>query len=95
MTTRTVASGISAAALVVTVGSTIVGTAIVGDGSTAQGAAFAVTAGSILTGIAAGLATALASDIGTRRKVLRWTAANVGVGLVCAAIELIAALNNM
>lgn len=86
---------ISAAALAVTLASMFYGVAIAAGGSTAQGAAFAVTGISILIGVTVGFVVAVVADAGMRRTAFRWTGANFVVGLACAAIELWAAIGNM
>jgi hypothetical protein len=92
---HSVALRISAVAVVVTIGSTVFATLIAPDGSTEQGASFVVTGVSIVSGIAAGLASSLTRDEAVRRPALRWSAGNLVVGLACAAIELLAAIHNM
>lgn len=95
MRTRSIAVGISAVSLVVTVVATIVGAGVTSGASTAQRAAFIVTWCSILIGIAAGLVGAFASETALRKVPLRWAAANFLVGLACFALELLAAVDNM
>jgi hypothetical protein len=62
--------------------------------STTQIAAFVVSGITILIGIAAGLVAALATA-GSRKRGLRWALGNFLVGLVCAALLLMAGINNM
>ena len=92
---QSVALRISAVAIVVTIGSTVFATLIASDGSTEQGASAVVTGVSVVSGIAAGLASSFTRDEAVRRPALRWSAANLVVGLACAAIELLAAIHNM
>jgi hypothetical protein len=92
---RSTGIALSAAAVVVTVVSTVVVVGIAPDGSTEQGAAFAVTGISTLAGIATGVIAGLVAGAGARGAGFGWAAANIFVGLPCVALALSALIANM
>ena len=85
----------SAAAALVAFAVAVFGFAGATGASTTQNAAFVVSGITILIGIAAGLVAAALATAGSRKRGLRWALGNFLVGLVCAALLLMAGLHNM